>query len=311
MPTAVASSPRFYADRGGEVRPSLAEANAWCEKFARYHAENFTVASWLLPRHLRQHFVNIYAWCRWADDLADDCGDAPQRLALLDDWEAQLHRCAASEADDPIGVALAETIREFDLPLEPFCDLLAAFRQDQRQTHYESFGELLAYCRLSANPVGRLVLRLGRCDSADNVALSDSICTGLQLVNFWQDVRRDCMNDCRIYLPRETMRDFGVDEATIDRGVATAAFRAAIAHEVQRAESFLRAGWPLVASVSPALRVDVELFIRGGLAVAQKICRQRFDVLARRPVVGKAKKLQLLAATILRQKVFGRLGASA
>jgi squalene synthase HpnC len=311
MPTAVASSPSFYADQGGEVRPSLAAANAWCEKFARDHAENFTAASWLLPRHLRQHFVNIYAWCRWADDLADDGGDAQQRLALLDDWETQLHRCAAGEADDPIGVALAATIHEFDLPLEPFCDLLAAFRQDQRQSHYESFDELLAYCRLSANPVGRLVLRLGRCDNAANVLLSDSICTGLQLVNFWQDVRRDYMYLGRVYLPRETLRNFGVDQSAIEQGVATAAFRAAIGHEVQRAEGFLRAGWPLVECLSPTLRVDVELFIRGGLAAAQAIRQQNFDVLTRRPVVGKAKKLQLLAATILRQKVFGRHGASA
>lgn len=299
------------APLSGDYRPSLARSNAWCRDFTRRRAENFTVASWLLPRHLRQHFANVYAWCRWADDLADEHAAAAENLAALDDWELQLQRCAAGEAAHPIYVALAETLREFALPLASFTDLLDAFRQDQRLARYETFDELLVYCRRSANPVGRIVLGLGRCANTENVALSDRICTGLQLVNFWQDVRRDWNERGRIYLPRETLRQFGVQEQDLAGDLATGALRAAIAHEVQRAASFLRSGWPLVARVSPALRVEVELFLRGGLAVAQAIRGQNYDILSRRPVVSRAKKLQLLAITTLRQKLLRRYGAPA
>jgi squalene synthase HpnC len=189
--------------------------------------------------------------------------------------------------------------------------LLSAFRQDQVQTRYSTFDGLLDYCRRSANPIGRLLLRLGRYDDVDNIAWSDSICTGLQLVNFWQDVRRDWTDRRRIYLPRETLEQIGVEENMIARGEATTAFRAAIAHEVDRAETFLHAGWPLVARASPELRLEVELFIRGGLAVAQAIRLQGYDVLTRRPVVGKVKKLRLFAAAAIRQKVFRRYGERA
>jgi squalene synthase HpnC len=311
MPAAIARSPDCYGLPLGEVRPPLAEAERWCQQFARQHAENFPVASWLLPRHLRQPLANIYAWCRWADDLADEAGDAEKSLTLLDAWESQLDDCVAGEAEHPIYVALAETLRKFDLPRQPFLDLIAAFGQDQRHRSYESFDQLLAYCRLSANPVGRLVLRLGHCESAEAQALSDSICTGLQLVNFWQDVRRDWEERRRIYLPRVTMRKFHFDEAVIAKGHADEPFRRAIAFEIERAEGLLRAGWPLMALVSPELRIDVELFIRSGLAVAAAIRRQRFDVLSRRPTVGKAQKLQLFAAVVLRQRLLRRDGAPA
>jgi squalene synthase HpnC len=312
MLAAMHSSPNAFAPGCDEVRPSLVESNAWCQTFARLHAENFTVASWLLPQSLRQPFANVYAWCRWADDLADAGNDVAQNLQRLDDWEFQLHRCAAGEAEHPIYVALAATLAEFDLPLSPFTDLLAAFRQDQKQFHhYETFDELLGYCQRSANPVGRLVLHLGRCASNESIALSDSICTGLQLVNFWQDVRRDWSERRRIYLPRETMRKYRVEVDDIARGRATNAFRKAIAHEVARAEKFLHEGWPLVSHVSPALRVEVELFLRGGLAVADAIRRQRYDVLARRPTISKAKKCRLFLATIWRQKILRRRGALA
>lgn len=309
MPAALARTPHSYASPGGEVRLPLAEAEHWCQQFARQHAENFTVASWLLPSHLRQPFANLYAWCRWADDLADETSDAEKSLTLLDAWESQLHDCFAGEAEHPIYVALAETLRDFELPRQPFLDLLGAFRQDQRQRSYESFAELLDYCRLSANPVGRLVLQLGRCASAEAEKLSDSICTGLQLVNFWQDVRRDWVERRRTYLPRATLREFHCDAAVIASGRADDPFRQAIAFEVERAEGYLRAGWPLVALVSPELRIEVELFIRSGFAVANAIRRQRFDVLSRRPTIGKAKKMQLFAATVFRQKLFRGAGA--
>lgn len=289
----IAESPPRAPPTGGS-RPTLAEAQAYCRAFARSHEENFTVGSWLLPRRLRQHFANVYAYCRWADDLADETGDAEQNLARLDAWDEQLRACYSGRAEHPIFIALAQTIREFDVPIEPLADLLSAFRQDQRVKRYERFDDLLDYCRRSANPVGRLVLRLGRCCDGQTTPPSDSICTGLQLVNFWQDVARDWRERGRIYLPSETMRRFGCREDAIERGCADDAFRAAIAFEVDRAESYLQAGWPLVRQVPRGLRVEVELFLRAGLAVAAAIRRQRYDVLARRPRVSKWTRLRLL-----------------
>ena len=290
-------------------RPTLSEAQAYCRRLAQTHYENFTVASWLLPKDLRQHFANIYAFCRCADDLADETGDPQRSLALLDAWEDQLACCFAGESEHPVFVALADTVKEYSIPIAPFQELLSAFRQDQTVTRYETLAELLDYCRRSANPVGRLVLHLGRCCTPENAALSDSVCTGLQLVNFWQDVARDWQECGRLYLPTETMERHGIDEQTIAQGQTTTAFREAIAAEVSRAEDFLNAGWPLVASVAPELRIDVELFIRGGLAVAQAIRRSDFDVLRRRPTVSKHTKLRLLAATWWRQRVLRRYNA--
>ena len=168
--------------------PSLGRSRRYCRRLARRHYENFTVASRMLPRRLRQHFYNIYAYCRWADDLADEAGDPKRTLALLDWWEQHLHACYRGQAIHPVFIALDATIRKFAIPVDPFVDLLVAFRQDQRVRRYEDFGQLLNYCRYSANPVGRLVLYLGRCHTPERVLLADSICTGLQLANFWQDV---------------------------------------------------------------------------------------------------------------------------
>ncbi|QDU93271.1 squalene synthase HpnC [Lignipirellula cremea] len=273
--------------------PGLLEAQDYCRRLAGSHYENFTVASWLLPPRLRQPFCNVYAYCRWADDLADETGDSFRSLELLSWWERQLDDCYRGRARHPVFVALINTIEEYDLPPEPFRDLLSAFRQDQRKRRYETFAELLDYCRRSANPVGRLVLRLGRFDNAANAAWSDSICTGLQLANFWQDVRRDYEQD-RIYLPRETQRRFGYGEDMFEDRTASDAFRQMLAFEVDRAESYLEAGRPLLEQTPPSLRVDIDLFLRGGLAILDAIRRQQFDVWKRRPSVGKLAKIRLL-----------------
>jgi len=308
-PHLTSDPPQQEPPRGGAAQ-QLRDAQAYCRRLAKSHYENFTVASWLLPRDLRQHFCNIYAYCRTADDLADETDDAGQNLARLDDWEKQLRACYAGNAEHPVFLALADTARRFEIPIEPLADLLVAFRQDQRIDRYETIDELLEYCRYSANPVGQLVLRLGRCCNQRTIPLSDSVCTGLQLVNFWQDVARDWRRRRRIYLPQQTLRRFGCSDASIvdgvARGFADEQLRAAIACEVERAEGYLQRGWPLIEQVTPELRIDVELFIRGGLAVAGAIGRQNFDVLARRPVVGKAKKLSLLAHTWWRQNVADR-----
>lgn len=285
-----------FGPPGSDAAPmKLSDAQDFCRRLARRHYENFTVASWLLPRRLRQHFCNIYAYCRWADDLADEVHDPSRSLALLDWWLAQLDACYRGRALHPVFVALMPTIEEFDIPRAPFVDLLAAFRQDQRINRYETFDELLAYCRRSANPVGRLVLYLGRCHNDDTVAPADSLCTGLQLANFWQDVARDYDRD-RIYLPRESCRRFRYTDQMFARREFNDAFRQLLEAEVARAESYLTGAWPLVDLVTPELRVDVELFLRGGMAVLQAIRRLNYNVWRKRPRVGKLRKLALLAS---------------
>ncbi len=274
---------------------SPSQARDYCRRFTRRNYENFTVASWLLPAPLRPHFHAVYAYCRWADDLADETDSPAQSLELLNWWESELRDCFAGTARHPVFVALADTISHFDLPIQPFLDLLSAFRQDQYRTRYESLNELLEYCRNSANPVGRLVLGLARC--RDDLALqySDAICTGLQLANFWQDVARD-WDRGRIYLPQDCCRAAGYDESMFTRRQFNPAFRRLLAHQVEYAESLLRAGQPLVELVPPALKIDISLFLRGGLAILAAVRRQDYNVWRRRPTVGAWQKARLFAA---------------
>jgi squalene synthase HpnC len=298
----------------GPDRPTAAisptDARAYCRRLARTHYENFTVASWLLPRELRQHFHNIYAYCRWADDLADETGDAGRSLELLDWWEGQLRNCYAGLADDaaqtghPVFVALRDTIRQFDIPIEPLADLLVAFRQDQRVKRYETRDELVDYCRYSANPVGRLVLYLGRCHDEDRGRLSDEVCTGLQLANFCQDVARD-WDRGRIYLPQAACRAAGYDLAMFQRRETNAPFRELLADQVDEAEGHLRRGAPLTRLMPRALAADVALFIEGGLAILRGIRQIGYDVWRVRPVVARRTQLALLARCVWRGR-FGR-----
>ena len=272
---------------------SLAAAREYCRRLARSHYENFTVASWLLPAELRQPFADIYAYCRWSDDLADETAGGEQSLALLDWWQSQLEDCFRGMAAHPVFVALRPTIAEYQIPIEPFRNLLIAFRQDQLTTRYETFDELLAYCRNSANPVGRLVLCLGRCHDDERGELADHVCTGLQLANFWQDVARD-YDKGRIYLPQDSCRRHGYDEAMFARREYNTHFRELLSSEVERAEAFLRGGLPLVELVPRPLRIDVQLFIDGGLAILDTIRRIDYNVWHTRPTVGKIEKLRLL-----------------
>lgn len=280
-------------------RPTLEESRAYCRRLARTHYENFAVASWLLPRRLRPHFYHIYAYCRWADDLADETGDKSTSRRLLDWWEVQLDNCYQGSATHPVFVALAETIAEFDIPSEPLRHLLVAFRQDQEVSRYETFEQLLDYCRYSANPVGRLVLYLARSHDEGRGRLADAICTGLQLANFWQDVARD-WDRGRIYLPRRTCAQFGCGDEDFVARRASPAFRRALAFEVDRAECWLREGMPLVAMMPRRLRGDVWLFIHGGLKVLREIRRLDFNVWSARPVVSKSQQLLLLAGCVFR-----------
>lgn len=272
---------------------SLAEARNYCARLARSHYENFFVASWLLPRRLRQHFFNIYAYCRIADDMADQVGDPDQSLYLLDEWEAELQACFRDEARHPVFVALRDTVREFNIPLTPFADLLTAFRRDQFVSRYETFEDLLSYCRYSANPVGHLVLYVCGYRDAERRHLADHTCTALQLANFWQGVASDRARG-RIYIPLEDLRRFGLKESDLSLSRATPELAEMMRFEVSRARDWFERGLPLADKVDRGLAGEIRLFTRGGLEILNAIERQDFDVLAQRPVISRWRKLILL-----------------
>ena len=273
--------------------PSLEEARAYCERLAKTHYENFSVATWFLPSRLRQHFYNVYAYCRISDDLGDEVGDPQQSLELLDQWEAELNACYAGSPKHPVFVAMAETVKQFNIPQHEFSDLLIAFRQDQTVTRFETFDDILAYCRYSANPVGHLVLYLCGYRDAERQQLSDYTCTALQLANFWQDVSVD-YGKGRIYLPLEDLRRFGVTGEDIAQRRATPQFLAMMKFEVERARDWFNRGLPLIQMVNRELAIDLELFSRGGQEILNAIERQGFDVLGARPEISKARKLMLV-----------------
>src|SRR5712691_8432482 len=231
-----------------EQAPSELEAREYCRWLGRRHYENFSVVTCFLPEQLRQHFFNVYAYCRISDDLGDEVGDASASLRLLDEWETELDVCYAGDPRHPVFVALAETVRTFDIPKYEFSDLLQAFRQDQTVARYETFADLLGYCRYSANPVGHLVLYVCGYRDAERQQLSDYTCTALQLANFWQDVSVDSAKG-RIYLPLEDLRRYGVSEDDIAAQRNTPAFREMMRFEVQRARDWFGRGLPLVETV--------------------------------------------------------------
>ena len=278
--------------------PSLQDAYAYCERLARSHYENFSVATWFLPKSLRQHFYNVYSYCRISDDLGDETGDTSASLQLLDEWEQELEACYQGSPRHPVFVALAATVRQFNIPKQTFADLLTAFRQDQRVPRYQTFDDLLRYCRYSANPVGHLVLYLGGYRNDERQRLSDFTCTALQLANFWQDVSPDYEKG-RIYLPLEDLRNHGVGESDIAHKNNSAQFIEMMRFEVQRAREWFERGLPLVDQVSRDLAIDIELFSRGGQEILNAIERQNYAVLGNRPAISKARKLALVARAAL------------
>ena len=278
--------------------PSLAEAQQYCARLARTHYENFSVATWFLPRNLRQDFFNVYAYCRISDDLGDEVGDPAASLALLDQWQGELDACYSGNPRHPVFVALAETVRRFEIPEHEFSDLLIAFRQDQTIIRFETFNDVLAYCRYSANPVGHIVLYLCGYKDAERQQLSDYTCTALQLANFWQDVTIDYAKG-RIYLPLEDLRRYSVTEEDIARNRNTPALREMMKFEVARAREWFDRGLPLIGKVRRAMAIDLELFSRGGQEILNAIEGQGFAVLGQRPVISKTRKLALVARAAL------------
>jgi squalene synthase HpnC len=290
----------LWGPRSGDTRVSLAAARAYCAHVAKTHYENFTVVSLLLPRRLVRHFHAVYAYCRWSDDLADETAGGQQALDLIAWWRGELLTCYEGAPRHPVMVALCETIRRFNIPVEPFLDLLVAFEQDQRVQRYDTFEQLLGYCRNSANPVGRLVLYLFECFDAERAALSDEVCTGLQLANFWQDVKRDFAIG-RVYLPGEDRARFGYSGGDLEAQRCTPQFRELMSFEVDRARGFFGRGAQLLPLLPHEARIDVDLFIRGGLAILKAIERIDFDVWARRPEVSKWAKGKLLLGAMARR----------
>jgi squalene synthase HpnC/squalene synthase HpnD len=277
---------------------TLAEAECYTRRLATHHYENFNVVSWLLPRRLHQHFYNLYAYCRWADDLGDEISDPAKALALLDEWEQELRDCYEGKLAHPVFIALRETITALDIPIEPFSDLLIAFRQDQSLRRYPTWNDVFAYCRYSANPVGRLVLYLCGYRDAERQRLSDATCTALQLANFWQDVTRD-LEKARIYIPLEALAAHGLTEDDIVQRRFDARYVSLMKDLVARTRQLFAEGMPLARSVDSALRVDIEMFSRGGLAVLDAIEAAGFNTLDHRPSLSRSKQIGLLARALV------------
>jgi len=270
-------------------------------RLARRQYENFPVASWLLPRSMRPHVAALYAFARIADDFADE-GDRPalERLRLLDDWQARLHRCAGAASPparpDIAGTddggdaerlfeALGETIRACRLPIAPFDDLLSAFRQDVTVTRYATWDDLFDYCRRSANPVGRLVLRIAGYDDRELDRLSDCVCTALQLANFWQDMDRDRRRG-RVYVPADVARRCGAQVADLEAGRWTPEWARASEMAVACTRDLFRGGRSICDRVSGRLGLELRMTWLGGMRILDRLEAAGYNPLAGRPRLG-------------------------
>ncbi len=276
-----------------------AESFEYCRKIAFDHYENFPVASRFLPADKRDHVAAIYAFARTADDYADEPGYTPaERIESLARWEMLLERCYSGETSHPVFIALSETIDRFQIPPDLFHNLLSAFRSDVTTHRYDTFEQVLDYCSNSANPIGRLVLMLFNYRSELMMMHSDNICTALQLTNFWQDVSVDAEKD-RLYLPKEDLDQFSINEAEIFRRTLSTRFRKLISFEVARTERLFREGKPLLQEVGKDLRFELRLTWNGGMNILGKIKSQGYDVFCRRPRLSAVDKVKLFLRTLL------------
>jgi len=276
--------------------PDVAEN--YTKWLATHHYENFNVVSWLLPKALHRHFYNLYAYCRWADDLGDEVPDAARALELLAWWEHELDACHEGKPSHAVFVALRQTIVEKDIPKQPFADLLKAFRQDQAVKRYANWDAVLNYCVYSANPVGRLVLYLCGYRDEERQRLSDATCTALQLANFWQDVSRD-LDIGRIYIPLDVAAHYGLAETDIVERRFDDRYARLMKDLIARTRGLFAEGQPLAKMVDEGLRVDLEMFTRGGLAVLDAVAAIGYDTLHHRPAVSKLKQAALLGRALV------------
>ncbi|MBK6797135.1 MAG: squalene synthase HpnC [Acidobacteria bacterium] len=284
---------------------STAEAFAYCEQMARNHYENFPVGSWLVPRNRRKHVYSIYAFARTADDFADEGYEngiqEAERLANLDEWERELESCYQGRADNPIFIALAQTARELNLPIQLFRDLLSAFKQDVVKRRYTDFNEVLDYCTRSANPVGRLILLLFDYRDEHLHRLSDSICTALQLANFWQDVAVDIKKD-RIYLPIDEMAGYGVTLEDLRNQRFSSQYASLLKFQVERTKALFEQGRVLPSLVGGRLSIELRLTWLGGMRILESIEDLGYDTLNCRPTISTADKVILLVKSLISRK---------
>ena len=299
---------------GSAFAGDSADALHWCRRYTRRHGENFTVVSWFLPRELRAPMFAVYAFCRFTDNLGDDPDAEPaERLSRLDAWQADLELAFdGSLPQHPINVALQHVAERKPLRADPFRRLIEANRLDQRRSRYETFQDVLAYCDLSANPVGEMVLALWDIDTGSDEGryrreLSDATCTALQIANHWQDVRRDYLDAGRIYLPLDELQGFGLSEEEIGEAIRERqcpdAYRTLMRFQVDRAEAWFRKGERLIDEVPAELAIDLRLFTDGGRAVLAAIERQDYDTLTRRPRVGKGTRVWLALRAAIQLKL--------
>jgi squalene synthase HpnC len=280
------------------------ESVAYCRSLAGSHYENFSVITSLVPPGLRDDFAAVYGFCRWADDLGDEMDDPAESRRLLDWWRDELRKCFAGAPEHPVMVALSRTVRRHDLPIEPFIDLIDAFLRDQNMTRYRTWSELIDYCRLSANPVGRLVLMLlGEPRTERLFRPSDAICTALQLTNHWQDVGRDIIERDRIYIPEELigidrfeerLRASAIQGWAVD-GTFLEESRQLVRQCVERTWPYYTGGDSLLSEIAPAHRPMIRLFRDGGMHMLRLIETWDCETALHRPRLGRARKFMLFA----------------
>lgn len=277
---------------------TVPQALQFCEKLARDHYENFPVASLLTPREQRPYVYAIYSFARIADDYADEPGlSTAERIDSLVEWEEQLVEAYRGQAHHPVFIALREAVERFEIPAELFQALLKAFRTDVTTNRYGTFEDVLDYCANSANPVGRLVLLLYNYRSEAMMQLSDSICSALQLTNFWQDVSVDLKQD-RVYIPLEDIREFGYSEEELFQHQHTQAFKDLMCYQVDRTREMFRDGKPLLQEVEKDLRLELRLTWNGGMRILKKIERSDYNVLVNRPTLSLFDKASLLLSSL-------------
>ncbi|HEX4165438.1 MAG TPA: squalene synthase HpnC [Bryobacteraceae bacterium] len=297
--------PKAYIESVGIESAAYPEAEAleYTRWLATNHYENFQIVSFLLPKHLHQDFYNVYAFCRWADDLGDEIGDSAESLKLLAWWRSELTAMYRGEAAHPVFIALRDTVERHEIPIQPFDRLIQAFEQDQTVIRYRNFDEVFAYCANSANPVGHLVLYLCGYRDAERQRLSDFTCTALQLANFWQDVTVDLQKD-RVYLPLDLLarHDYTLEELFARK--YNLRFQSMLAEAVDVAADLFRKGLPLIETVDWRLSLDLDLFSRGGMRILQKIRMEQYNVLARRPHISKVERAGILLQCLRRRLPF-------
>jgi len=278
---------------------SSEDAFKYCEKIARNHYENFPVASRFVPRNIRKYVWAVYAFARIADDYADESGyTLAERIENLNQWEKFLVECYNGNPTHRVFAALAETVERFQIPIELFQNLINAFRSDVLVKRYETFDDVLNYCRNSANPVGRIMLLLFNYRNEKLMEYSDFICTGLQLANFWQDVSIDLQKD-RIYIPLEDMEEFGYSVDDLFKKQINDNFRSLMAFEVQRTLDFFVTGMPLIKNVDKELSMELKLIWYGGTSILKKIHELGYDVITYRPKLNLLNKVNIFFKALL------------